>query len=678
MTSVSGALASCLRRQLRRSPVRRRSLCCAAALLVLLVHTSMQAATVPLAFIEKQVAGGLSAPTAMAFAPDGRLFVCIQTGALRVIENDVLLPTPFMTLTVNSTGERGLLGVTFDPNFTTNHFLYVYYTATTPAIHNRISRFTANGNVVVPGSELVILDLNNLGATNHNGGAIHFGIDGKLYAGVGENAVTANAQSFGNLLGKILRINPDPANLIPTDNPYFSDPNVTGVNKAIWALGLRNPFTFTIQPGTGRMFINDVGNVQWEEINEGVAHSNYGWSICEGFNCSAAPPADYRAPSYVYNHTSGTPTGCAIVGGAFYNPPTVQYPASYVGKYFFADLCTGFINYVDPTIGPPIPASTGFATGLSSAVDLQVGPDGSLYYLARGGGGVVFKIRFPANSEKYFDFDNDGKTDIAVWRADTGVWYVLKSSDGTLFSPQWGASGDVVVPGDYDGDGKTDVAVFRPSNGTWYIRRSLDGALVAQQWGLNGDTAVPGDYDGDGKTDVAVFRPSTTTWYILKSSNSMFTAQQWGLSTDRVAPADYDGDGKTDVAVWRADGGFFYVLKSSNGTLLARQWGVSGDTPVPADYDNDGIVDVAVWRPSNATWYVSKSSDRSLLAQPWGVSTDTLAPGDYDGDGKTDFAVWRPSEGVFYVLKSSDGSFTAQQWGNASLNDVAVPSAYTR
>ncbi|MGB7923235.1 MAG: PQQ-dependent sugar dehydrogenase [Pyrinomonadaceae bacterium] len=682
MTSVIGALVSCLRHRLNRSPRRyTRSLVCGAALVVLFAaHAPMRAATVPTAFIEQQVASGLSSgPTSMAFAPDGRLFVCIQTGALRVIENDVLLATPFMTLSVNSNGERGLLGIAFDPNFATNHFLYVYYTTATAPIHNRISRFTANGNVVVPGSEVVILDLNNLSsATNHNGGAIHFGADGKLYAGVGENANASNAQTFANLLGKMLRINPDPANLIPTDNPYFNDPNVTGVNKAIWALGLRNPFTFSFQPGTGRMFINDVGQNAWEEINEGIAHSNYGWSICEGLGCSGTPPTDYRAPSYVYNHTTGTPTGCAIVGGAFYNPPTVQYPSSYVGKFFFADLCTGFIRYIDPNTAPPIATSTGFATGLSSAVDLQVGPDGSLYYLSRGGGGVVFKIRFPSNSEKYFDFDNDGKTDIAVWRADTGVWYILRSSDGALFAPQWGASGDQVVPGDYDGDGKTDVAVFRQSNGTWYIRRSLDGALRAQQWGLSGDTPVPGDYDADGKTDIAVFRPSTATWYVFRSSTGTFTAQQWGLSTDTVAQGDYDGDGRTDLGVFRGDAGFFYILRSSNGTLLARQWGANGDKPVPNDYDNDGTVDVAVWRPSDAVWYISRSSDGGLTAIQWGVSTDALAPGDYDGDGKTDLAVWRPSTGIFHVLKSSDGSSIAQQWGNGSLNDVAVPSAYTR
>ena len=109
----------------------------------------------------------------MTFAPDGRLFVCQQTGELRVIKNGALLPTPFLTLTVDSFFERGLLGVTFDPNFGTNNYLYVYYTATTPTTHNRVSRFTANGDVVVPGSESVILDLPTLGAGNHNGGAIH-------------------------------------------------------------------------------------------------------------------------------------------------------------------------------------------------------------------------------------------------------------------------------------------------------------------------------------------------------------------------------------------------------------------------------------------------------------------------------------------------------------------------
>src|SRR4051794_22250124 len=185
----------------------------------------------------------------MAIAPDGRIFVTEQGGTLRVIKGGTLLPTPFVSLTVDSAGERGLLGVAFDPAFASNGYVYVYYTATTPTIHNRVSRFTASGNVAVPGSEVAILDLNDLSsATNHNGGALHFGPDGKLYVAVGENANGANSQTLSNLLGKILRLNADGS--IPPDNPFYTQ--TTGVNRAIWALGLRNPYTFSFQPGTGR------------------------------------------------------------------------------------------------------------------------------------------------------------------------------------------------------------------------------------------------------------------------------------------------------------------------------------------------------------------------------------------------------------------------------------------
>jgi glucose/arabinose dehydrogenase len=337
------------------------------------------AATLPNGFTETIFASGLSSPTAMAFAPDGRLFVCQQGGQLRVIQNGTLLPTPFVSLTVNSTGERGLLGVAFDPNFAVNQYVYVYYTATTPAIHNRISRFTASGNVAAPGSEFVLLDLHNLNATNHNGGAIHFAADGTLIAAVGENANPANAQDLSNLFGKMLRINAD--GTIPTNNPFYNTP---GAHPAVWALGLRNPFTFAIQPGTGRIFINDVGASQFEEINDGIAGSNYGWPNTEGPTSNPA----FRAPLYSYGHGTGPFVGCAIAGGTFYNPATTQFPSSYVGDYFFADLCSGWINRFDLATGV-----TTFATGISNPVDLKVGPDGSLYYLALGNG-RVYKVTF--------------------------------------------------------------------------------------------------------------------------------------------------------------------------------------------------------------------------------------------------------------------------------------------
>lgn len=265
---------------------------------------SLHGATLPAGFTETQYGNNITtgSPTAMAFSPDGWLFICLQGGELRIISNGILLATPFVTVTTTSAGERGLLGVTFDPNFAVNHFVYVYYSVPTTPIHNRVSRFTANGDLAVPGSETVILELDNLStATNHNGGAIHFGPDGKLYIGVGENANSANSQTLANRLGKLLRINADGS--IPADNPttfqgILGSPS--GVNRAIWAAGLRNPYTFAFQPGALRIFINDVGQSTWEEINDGIVASNYGWPFCEGV-CSP-PNVNFRDPLFQYGH----------------------------------------------------------------------------------------------------------------------------------------------------------------------------------------------------------------------------------------------------------------------------------------------------------------------------------------------------------------------------------------
>jgi glucose/arabinose dehydrogenase len=343
-------------------------------------------ATLPPGFHLGVLAAGLAAPTAMEVAPDGRVFVAEQGGTLRVIDNGVLQPTPFVTLPVDPTGERGLVGVTVDPNYLVNHFVYVYYTTAAAPVHNRVSRFTASGDVAVPGSEVDLLDLEPLGATNHNGGGLHFGLDGKLYIGVGENANPGNAQTLANRLGKLLRINPDGS--IPADNPFVGV--AAGVNQAIWALGLRNPFTFAVQPGSGRIFINDVGQNTWEEIDLGVPGANYGWPITEG------PTSDprFRGPIFAYGHGQGNTLGFAITGGVFYNPAQLQFPAEFAGTYFFADLVNGWIRRLDPATG----AVTGFATGLpSGTVDLRVDASGSLLVLSRGPGantGAIFRIEF--------------------------------------------------------------------------------------------------------------------------------------------------------------------------------------------------------------------------------------------------------------------------------------------
>jgi uncharacterized repeat protein (TIGR01451 family) len=341
--------------------------------------------TLPSGFAQSQVGSRLTGATAMTFAPDGRIFVSEELGTLRVIKDGVLLPQPFLTVDADNTNERGLSGVAFDPDFATTGFVYIYYTAKTPALHNRVSRFTAsaeNPDVADPDSEVVLLDIDDSVSGYHNGGALHFGHDGKLYVTVGEDGTPSNAQTLANLRGKILRINRD--GTIPEDNPFYN--TATGRNRAIWALGLRNPFTAALNPRTGSIYINDVGSFRFEEINEAFAGANYGWPGTEGYTSDPR----YVGPIYAYAHGESDTTGCAIIGGAFYEPEVNVYPTGYLGKYFFGDHCNGWIQTLDPETKIVTP----FATGVSRLVDIDLGPDGNIYYLSRGTPNLVYRIAY--------------------------------------------------------------------------------------------------------------------------------------------------------------------------------------------------------------------------------------------------------------------------------------------
>lgn len=345
----------------------------------------IHAQTFPTGFSQTLVANGLSNPTVVKFAPDGRIFVTQQGGAVRIIKNGSLLPTPFVQVSVfpPANTERGLLGLVFDPNFTTNQYVYLYYTTPNSPVHNRVSRFTANGDVVVPGSETILLDLEELGPTNHNGGSMDFGPDGKLYVAVGDNAIPSNAQTLTNRLGKVLRVNTDGS--IPTNNPFYN--TATGVNRAIWVYGLRNPYTLTFQSGTGKLFVNDVGQSMFEEINDATTGGlNFGWPTAEGPSSNTA----LTNPVYAYAHGSGDGVGCAITGGAFFNPPTTTYPASFSGTYFFQDFCNNWINVLN--LSGSTAVRSPFATGLSGlGLSVTTGPDGNIYYLSLAGG-ALYKI----------------------------------------------------------------------------------------------------------------------------------------------------------------------------------------------------------------------------------------------------------------------------------------------
>ncbi len=229
------------------------------------------------------------------------------------------------------------------------------------------------------------------------------------------------------------------------------------------------------------------------------------------------------------------------------------------------------------------------------------------------------------------DYNGDGRTDLAVFRPQTGTWLV----DAPLMATPWGQSGDIPVPADYDGNGSTDLAVFRPSTSTWW----LQGQAPIVHGAPSGSVPVPGDYNGDGAAELTVWVPQTGQWQRLFSGNWV----QWGQSGDIPVPGDYDGNGTTDYAVWRPSTGQ-WIVKDQRTVVL----GVSGDVPVPDDYDHDGRTDYAVWRPATGQWGIVDSVSLIRTVDQWGQFGDIPAPRDMNGDGLPEHVIFRPSRGEWW------------------------------
>lgn len=336
-------------------------------------------------FSEKILATNLNG-TAMEIAPDGRIFVCSKSGSLRVFKQGELLTKPFVKLSVSTVSEQGLLGITFHPNFPDSNWVYVYYTL--PNRTNRVSRFRADGDTALGGAtgEQVVFNLPSATGDNHDGGAIHFGNDGKLYVSSGNRAISS-ALDMTTTLGKILRLNEDGS--IPADNPFYSQ--TTGDARAIYTAGMRNTFTFSVDRVTGKMWGCEVGDAS-EEVNELIAGSNYGYGRAEGYTIPTNVTGivgTYRPAIYSYN-------GGCIIAAAFYTPTgegfsgTRNFPAAFHRRFFFADYNLHTIKTLD--IDNPKNV-TEFATAASSPTDIKFGPDGVMYYINMGAsGGSLYQV----------------------------------------------------------------------------------------------------------------------------------------------------------------------------------------------------------------------------------------------------------------------------------------------
>ena len=294
------------------------------------------------------VVDGLESPLYLTATPgDDRLFIVEQPGRIRIVKGGALLPEPFLDIVarVGSGGERGLLGLAFHPQYSSNGLFYVDYTDRSGDTRVERYRVTEDPDVADPASARLVLVVDQP-FSNHNGGMALFGPDGKLYVGLGDGGSGGDPQEHGQnkatLLGSLLRLDVDAGDpyAVPPDNPFVGD---AGARPEIWAWGLRNPWRFAFDGPTGQLYVADVGQNQWEEVNVVPAASgglNFGWNLMEGEHCFSQSPcqdASLVRPVLEYDHAEG----CSVTGGFVYRGEALP---SLVGHYFYSDYCGGWIR----------------------------------------------------------------------------------------------------------------------------------------------------------------------------------------------------------------------------------------------------------------------------------------------------------------------------------------------
>jgi len=528
---------------------------------------SLSQAVVPQISLYKLV-DGLTLPVHITHAGDGsgRVFVAEKQGRIRVIKNGALQLTPFLDITerVSSDGERGLLSIAFPPLFVSKGYFYAYYTDLVGNI--QISRFflTANPDVADPDSEVKILTISHPGFSNHYGGLLAFGPDGFLYLGTGDGGGAGdpnnNAQNPAALLGKLLRIDVESGIVpyaIPQSNPFVANPAFRG---EIWAYGLRNPFRFSFDRLTGDLYIADVGQNLFEEVDVQLAPNsggqNYGWNIMEAFSCfnNTNPPASFSTPLSTCNEAGLTlpvfqydhAQGCAIIGGFVYRGQVVK---AMQGLYFYGDECTGRIWGLRR-------AGTAWQNALLFDTSLNItsfGEDQNGQLLVTSyATGEIFRIGI--TNMVTGDFNGDGRTDFAVLNAFGQVFY---STSPGVFVNVPGVLTQIVA-GDFNSSGRSGLAGLAVDGSIWVSTdlttwTQIPGTLSSLVSG-NFNTFRSGDELAGLAADGSVWLSANlTTWaHIPGSLVQLMSGNFNGVSTDDLVGTALDGSlwQSTDLSTW--------------------------------------------------------------------------------------------------------------------------------
>ena len=622
-----------------------------------------------------RVASGLNGAL-FATAPPGdtgRLFIVQQTGAIRILDINTgqLLATPFLNVAVDSSGERGLLGLAFDPDYATNGFFYIYRTVAGSSPHNVVERYhvSADPNVADPASTPII-DLGSLSASNHNAGWIGFGPDDNLYIATGENNNPANAQTLSNLLGKILRIDVHAGTpyAIPADNPFVG---TAGARGEIFALGLRNPFRDSFDRATGDFFVADVGQNAFEEINSGISGANYGWPAAEGPSSNPA----FTNPIFSYDHTVGQ----AVIGGYVYRGSGSE---GLQGQYFYADEVVGKVFTLR------FNGSAWVSTERTSQITPNAGAINHPSSFGEDGRGNLYLV----------DLDGDiFRLTPQLVSLDQGDSLTGNGGDDILFA---GSGNDLLVGGagndTLTGNDGIDTAQYFGTRGNYQITRHPGSVYTVHDlrsgspdgtdtlFGIEklqfsdsvfGGT-VASDFNGDGMSDI-VWRNDagvTAIWDMndtaILHGNSLGTVPtNWTIA----GTGDFNGDGNSDL-LWRNDAGNTAIWAMNDGVILHANslgnvplnWHIEGT----GDFNGDGMSDI-VWRNDAgvvAIWDIDDGTiiqGNSLGAVPLNWSIAGI--GDFNGDDKSDF-LWRNDAGVTAIWDMDDGTVI----GGGSLGEVPL------
>jgi glucose/arabinose dehydrogenase len=588
------------------------------------------------------VATNLSSPVYVTNAHDGsnRLFIVEQGGRIKVLQPGTNTPTVFLdiTPTVLSGGERGLLGLAFHPQYSTNRRFFVYYTRQTDGtIVIAEYHASASDPNVADSVETVILTIAHPTNANHNGGMIEFGPDGFLYIGTGDggagNDPPNNAQNINVLLGKILRIDIDHPNgsspySSPPSNPFFGAR--AGADE-IYAYGMRNPFRFSFDRGTGQLYVADVGQGAWEEIDTVTLGGNYGWRVYEGNHCTnndptLCSPGGFIFPIAEYGHTSSR---CAIIGGYVYRGAMSTLP---VGAYVYGDLCTGEIFLLQGSVQSVLRDTINIISsfGEDEAGELYLVELGStIYRITRQPGIDRVGLYDPANAAFFLRNSNtSGVADRSFMYGPAGM-------------------GFIPIEGDWDGDGIKTPGLYDPAHAAFFLKNSNTSGVgdISFAFGPAGLGFVPivGDWNGDGIDTVGLYDPAHAAFF-LKNSNTTGAADitfTYGPAGQGFIPivGDWNGDGASSIGLYDPTHAAFFLRNSNTGGIadITFTYGPAGlgFIPLVGDWNGDGIDTIGLYDPAHGAFFLRNSNtggvaDITFTYGPAGAALKPLT-GDWDG-----------------------------------------------